>query len=205
MRESRLIWVHDLKGKTAGSGTEGSITDRMSRLAFSVMGISEENTALEPLGLEEGAEWTAEGWVQAAHSFAQVPNPGIPGADASGAEWIFLSYTEEELEAILSAAPWLYRGQLPAGILAGQEEAADTFGMKILLCASADMEEELAYEIAMAMDVNGPVYAGGHAFMSAMLEEEFLCQDLPIPLHDGARRYYEECGYLTEEQEGTAK
>ena len=77
--------------------------------------------------------------------------------------------------------------------------------MKILLGASADMEEELAYEIAMAMDVNGPVYAGGHAFMSAMLEEEFLCQDLPIPLHDGARRYYEECGYLMEEQEGTAK
>ena len=196
-KDSGLIWVHDLKGKTAGAGTEGSITDRMSRLAFSVMGISEENTALEPLGLEEGAEWTAEGWVQAAHSFAQVPNPGIPGADASGAEWIFLSYTEEELEAILNAAPWLYRGQLPAGILAGQEEAADTFGMKILLCASADMEEELAYEIAMAMDVNG--------FMSAMLEEEFLCQDLPIPLHDGARRYYEECGYLMEEQEGTAK
>ena len=204
-KDSGLIWVHDLKGKTAGAGTEGSITDQMSRLAFSVMGISEENTALEPLGLEEGAEWTAEGWVQAAHSFAQVPNPGIPGADASGAEWIFLSYTEEELEAILNAAPWLYRGQLPAGILAGQEEAADTFGMKILLCASADMEEELAYEIAMAMDVNGPVYAGGHAFMSAMLEEEFLCQDLPIPLHDGARRYYEECGYLMEEQEGTAK
>lgn len=204
-KDSGLIWVHDLKGKTAGAGTEGSITDRMSRLAFSVMGISEENTALEPLGLEEGAEWTAEGWVQAAHSFAQVPNLGIPGADASGAEWIFLSYTEEELEAILNAAPWLYRGQLPAGILAGQEEAADTFGMKILLCASADMEEELAYEIAMAMDVNGPVYAGGHAFMSAMLEEEFLCQDLPIPLHDGARRYYEECGYLMEEQEGTAK
>ena len=204
-KDSGLIWVHDLKGKTAGAGTEGSITDRMSRLAFSVMGISEENTALEPLGLEEGAEWTAEGWVQAAHSFAQVPNPGIPGADASGAGWIFLSYTEEELEAILNAAPWLYRGQLPAGILAGQEEAADTFGMKILLCASADMEEELAYEIAMAMDVNGPVYAGGHAFMSAMLEEEFLCQDLPIPLHDGARRYYEECGYLMEEQEGTAK
>ena len=55
------------------------------------------------------------------------------------------------------------------------------------------------------MYVNGPVYAGGHAFMSAMLEEEFLCQDLPIPLHDGARRYYEECGYLMEEQEGTAK
>ena len=204
-KDSGLIWVHDLKGKTAGAGTEGSITDRMSRLAFSVMGISEENTALEPLGLEEGAEWTAEGWVQAAHSFAQVPNPGTPGADASGAEWIFLSYTEEELEAILNAAPWLYRGQLPAGILAGQEEATDTFGMKILLCASADMEEELAYEIAMAMDVNGPVYAGGHAFMSAMLEEEFLCQDLPIPLHDGARRYYEECGYLMEEQEGTAK
>ena len=99
-KDSGLTWVHDLKGKTAASGTEGSITDRMSRLAFSVMGISEENTALEPLGLEEGAEWTAEGWVQAAHSFAQVPNPGIPGADASGAEWIFLSYTEEELEAI---------------------------------------------------------------------------------------------------------
>ncbi len=90
----------------------------------------------------------------------------------------------------------MYQGELPAGTFAGQQEAVPTFGVKVLLCASSDMDEELAYEIAMAMDVNGPVYAGGHAFMSAMLKKEFLCNDLPAPLHEGARRYYEERGYL---------
>ena len=50
-KDSGLIWVHDLKGKTAASGTEGSITARMCRRAFSALVISEYNRAVEPLGL----------------------------------------------------------------------------------------------------------------------------------------------------------
>lgn len=193
--DTGLSWVHDLKEGFIGTGTEGSVTERMSKLSLSVMGIDEENTYFEPLGLSEGMEWVLEDWALASHSFDEVPS-GSWQQVPEGTELVFLKYTQEELDAILKEAPFLYQGELPAGTFAGQQEAVSTFGVKVLLCASSDMDEELAYEIAMAMDVNGPVYAGGHGFMSAMLEEEFLCNDLPAPLHEGARRYYEESGYL---------
>jgi TRAP-type uncharacterized transport system substrate-binding protein len=34
--------------------------------------------------------------------------------------------------------------------------------------------------------------------MAAIKEKEFLCNELPIPLHDGARRYYQEAGFMKE-------
>jgi len=85
---------------------------------------------------------------------------------------------------------------IPAGTYNGQESDVPTFGMKVLLCASAEMDEDLAYEIARALDLNGPVYTGGHKFMAAMQEKDFLCNDLPIRLHEGAERYYREVGFL---------
>lgn len=88
--------------------------------------------------------------------------------------------------------------EIPAGTYIGQEETIPTFGTKVLLCASADMDEDLAYEIARALDLNGPVYTGGHRFMAAMQEKEFLCNELPIPLHEGAEKYYREAGFLAE-------
>ena len=60
------------------------------------------------------------------------------------------------------------------------------------------MDPDLAYEIARAMDLNGPTYAGGHRFMAAMLDETFLCNELPIPLHEGAETYYREMGFIKE-------
>ena len=58
------------------------------------------------------------------------------------------------------------------------------------------MDADLAYEIARALDLNGPRYTNEYRFMAAMQEKEFLCNDLPIPLHEGAKRYYQEAGFL---------
>lgn len=199
-RESGLLWVHELEGKTVMTGSEASATDRASETVFSAIGLEKQALTREKRGLEESAKWIKEGWADAAHSFCEVPNETALRL-SDEAEITFLAYTEEELSAILSSAPFFIRGEIPAGTYKGQEESVPTFGIQMLLCASSQMEEELAYEIAMAMDVNGAVYAGGHAFMGAMLDARFLCRDLPIPLHEGAERYYREQGYIQERKD----
>ena len=57
-------------------------------------------------------------------------------------------------------------------------------------------DEDLVHEIAWALEVNGPVYTAGEPFMRAMDDREFRASEIPIPLHDGAKRYYEEQGYF---------
>lgn len=54
------------------------------------------------------------------------------------------------------------------------------------------MDEDLVYSMTQALwesaDIMGELYPA----MSVLSDRDFLCEDLPIPLHDGAQRFYEE-------------
>lgn len=197
LQESGLAMVHDLKGKIISSGPAASRTELASEAAFAVLGIDAENTEIYSDGLSDSAEHVKRRTADAVHAFAPVPCKAHEEL-ANEFGTVFLSYTDEELEQILDAEPGYFKTVIPAGTYSGQENDVSTFGVKVLLCAQNDMDENLAYEIARAMDLNGPVYTGGLPFMSMIQEKEFLCSDLPIPLHAGAERYYREQGYLTD-------
>lgn len=69
----------------------------------------------------------------------------------------------------------------------------------VLLC-HREMSRDLAYKIAMAIDLRHERIPVDHLAGAAMTMKEF-CQGgvggpLTIPLHPGAKRYYEEKGYL---------
>lgn len=193
-KDSGLSYVHELNGNIA-VGTLASDTQQISALVCSILELDEGETEIKWKGLSEGAQAVKEGSVTAAHGFTAVPLEAHTSA-AAESEMVFLSYTDEELENILASDARLFGTEILAGTYPGQEDDVQTFGMKVLLCASTDMDEDLAYQIAMAMDVNGPVYTAEYPFLSRVQDKEFLSNDLPIPLHDGAARYYREMGYI---------
>ena len=107
-----------------------------------------------------------------------------------------LPYEAETVQELVGVYPWYCGAHLPAGTYAGQKEDVQTFGMKVLLCVRADMEDELAYQTAMALDIKGDAIAAAEPWLWAAADKEALCKELPIPLHEGAEAYYREIGYL---------
>ena len=197
LKKSELTQVNQLKGKIISSGPIASATELASNMVFEVMGMNLSNTEVYSDSLTNSVEHIKRETADAVHAFSTVPY-GAHEALAEEYETVVLEYTGEELEQILQMDERYFETVIPAGTYNGQDEDVPTFGMKVLLCASADMDEDLAYEIARALDLNGPTYTGGHRFMAAMQEKEFLCNDLPIRLHEGAKRYYEEAGFIKE-------
>lgn len=195
LESSGLTHVNQLKGKILSTGSKASVTELASGDVFSVMGIDSSNSELYSDSISASVQHVKRQTADASHAFSTIPN-GSHESIATEFGVSILSYTEEELDAILASDPRYFRTEIPAETYTGQDEAVPTFGVKVLLCASKEMDPDLAYEIARAMDLNGPVYAGGHRFMEAMLDEAFLCSDLPIPLHEGAEAYYREMGFL---------
>lgn len=198
-KDSGLTWVHELNGKRISAGARASATERASEAAASVVDLDGEETEWSACGLSDGADGLRNGTLDAAHGFARFPSEAFEVL-AGETETALLKYTEAELAEILAfgaakGRPYC-RLTVPAGAYPGQEEAYDTFGIKVLLCADASLEEELAYGIAKALDEKGPEYTAGHRFMALMQDKEFLSGDLPIPLHPGAERYYREMGYM---------
>ncbi|HKK96622.1 MAG TPA: TAXI family TRAP transporter solute-binding subunit, partial [Marivita sp.] len=61
------------------------------------------------------------------------------------------------------------------------------------LATSADLPEEHVYQITKAMYENLPFLQAIHPATKAMSIEAAIA-GLPVPLHPGAQRYYEEVG-----------
>lgn len=194
-KELGLSKVDELKGHPLAVGNEGSETAKVSGEVFDVLGIDEENTELWYYGIKGGADGIRDQWADGIHAFAGSPVPAYQELATEDAVR-FLSYTDEELDEILAGHPEYSKITIPAGIYENQNEEITTFCEKVLVCVSADMDEELVHEIAWALEVNGPVYTAGQAFMRAMDDKEFRTSEIPLPLHDGAERYYEEQGYF---------
>lgn len=195
LKSSGLETVRDLNGKIISSGPKASATELASDLVFDVLEIDREKSEIYSDSFSASAEHIKRETADAVHAFSTVPNR-VHEELASGYETVVLSYEEEDLNRIQELDERYFKTEIPAGTYNGQTEPVPTFGIKVLLCADEDMDEDLAYEIARALDLNGPVYTGGHRFMAAMQEKPFLCNELPIPLHEGAEAYYREAGFI---------
>ena len=184
-------YVHDLVGKRIGVGPQESTTELSARTAVTVLGLDQGGTQLLNCGLGDGARMVEQGELDAIHGFSGAPVGGLKEL-AQNQPCQLLKYTQEELEAILAENQSYYPVVIPAGTYAGQEEDVDTFGVKCLLCVDVSMDEELVYSMTQALwesaDIMGELYPA----MSVLSDRDFLCEDLPIPLHDGAQRFYEE-------------
>ena len=110
-----------------------------------------------------------------------------------------LEYTDEELQKILAASPFYVRATVPAGTYPGQTETLKTFGIKCLLCVDASMDEQLVYTITKILDESREELISAHPSLSNLSDPEYICSQLPIPLHPGAEKYYTEQGLLKTE------
>lgn len=186
-----ITYVHDLAGMRIGMGPKGSITEISARTVVETLGLDQMGTELENCSLEGGAEMVLSGEMAAIHGFVGVPSAGlIELTDQIPCRP--LEYTPEELDAILARNSLYFRTAIPAGTYAGQLHSIPTFGVKCLLCVDDSMDEELVYTLTRTLWDSMDVLAESHPALASMTQDGFLWEGLPIPLHDGAARFYEE-------------
>lgn len=195
LKSSGMEYVHDLLGKRVAVGPAASATENSTLDAFNVMGIDANNTSLENLGLGDGADAVGDGILDAAFGFAGLPIGGQLNLAATK-DIVVLDYTQEEIDAILAGNAAYIQSTIPAGTYTGQDKETKTFGVKCLIIVSAEMDEDLVYDLCKAMNENTADMAAGNALLSQMTDPAFLCTDMPIPLHDGAVKYFTELGLI---------
>ena len=195
LKDSGLKYVHDLLGKRVAVGPAASATENSCLDAFNVMGIDANNTSLENLGLGDGADSVGDGILDAAFGFAGLPIGGQLNLAATK-DIVVLDYTQEEIDAILESNDAYIQSTIPAGTYTGQDYDTMTFGVKCLVIVNADMDESLVYDMCKAMNENSADMAAGNALLNEMTDPSFLCTNMPIPLHDGAAKYYGELGLI---------
>lgn len=195
LKSSGLTYIHDLLGKRVAVGPAASATENATLAAFAAMDITKDNTSLENLGLGDGADSVGDGILDAAFGFAGLPIGGQLNLAATKEIQVH-DMTQEEIDKVLAGNAAYIQTKIPAGTYTGQDNDANTFGVKCLIIVTADMDADLVYDLCKAMNEHTEEMAAGNALLKDMTDPSFLCTQMPIPLHDGAQKYYSEQGLI---------
>ena len=79
---------------------------------------------------------------------------------------------------------------------AGTDEDSQTFGVKATFVTSADVPDDVVYEVVKAVFENFDRFKGLHPAFANLTEEEMISAGLSAPLHPGAEQYYKERGWI---------
>lgn len=190
-KEQNAYYVQDLQGLRIGVGPENSTSELAAQVVIEALRLNQLDTVQVNCGLGAGTEMIINGELDAIHGFSGIPIGGLSTL-AEKTSCRVLQYTPDELKSILAYNTIYTPGIIPAYTYQDQIQDIETFGVKCLLCVDASMDDELVYAITEAIWNNRELLSQAHPSMSAMEENEYLFKNLPIPLHNGAERFYTE-------------
>lgn len=171
----------------AGSGVYQSVMDFLSYSNMTMDDIQPQY-----LSFSESSDALKNGTIDAAFITAGLPNPAIQDlATARNIE--LLSLDDATIAALCADKPYAPY-TIAAGTYDGQEKDAKTVAINSVLLASAEMDEELVYQITKVLYENASEI--NHVAASFIKLDNALSGVPAEMIHPGALRYYTEMGIL---------
>ncbi|MGB0497298.1 MAG: TAXI family TRAP transporter solute-binding subunit [Rubricella sp.] len=181
------------QGAALGRQNSGTIGSNDAILSNFGVNLYEDFTLVEG-GYGPSAEALQNGQVEGISTPAGDPVGAVSQLLASaGDDVTILDFTDEELAQADGGRDLWFRYVIEAGTYPGQDEDINTIAQPNFLATHADIPEEHVYEITRTIYENLPFLQAIHPATNAM-SLEVAINGLPVPLHPGAARYYQEQG-----------
>lgn len=184
-----------MKGETLSlgkknSGTLGSNTVLLSNLGADV----EKDYSLIYVGYGPSADAMQNGQAGGMSTPAGAPVSAVTKAMANmGDEVVVLDFTDEQLKQADGGMELWTRYVIPAETYPGQKKEIKTIAQPNFLSVRADVDEDAVYQITKTIYENLSFLNAIHGATKAMAIEKAIA-GLPMPLHPGAAKYYQEVG-----------
>ena len=107
----------------------------------------------------------------------------------------FIPLDEAVLAPLIENAPYYVMTKIPRGIYKGVNEAVTTLGVKATLMTSENTPDDLVYDLTKAYFENIDAVTSSHPALANVTARNAR-DGLIAPLHPGARKYYQEQGWL---------
>ena len=186
----------DLQGKRVNVGNPGSGQRATMEVVLDVLGWSMDDFALaSELAPAEQAAALGDNNVDAIIYTVGHPNGSIQEA-ASTTETVLVPVTGAEIEALIADNPYYAAATIPGGMYDGSPNDTSTFGVKATFVTSANVPDDVIYEVVRAVFDNFDRFKGLHPAFANLQQEEMVSAGLSAPLHPGAERYYREQGWI---------
>jgi uncharacterized protein len=195
-KEAGIKTFADLKGKrfnvgNPGSGTRASLQELLDAMGWK---LSDFSLASELKADEHGAalcDNKIDGFIYGVgHPSANIQDP----TTTCGAKLVPL--TGPAIDRLIAERPYYARATIPAGLYANNPQATSTYGVLATLVTSSKVPDDTVYNLAKAVFDNFEAFKRLHPAFAHLKPQDMIKDGLSAPLHDGARKYYREKGWL---------
>lgn len=191
--ESGIESLEDLKGKAVSVGAPKSGTELNARAVFEAAGLSYDDLGkIEYLPFAESVELIKNRQLDATLQSAGLGVASIRDLASSVAISV-VPIPEDVVSAI--GDPAYQAAVIPAGTYDGQDQDVPAAKVTNVLVSHDEVDEELGYQMTKSLFENLDQLANAHAAAKA-ISLEGAADDMAVPLHPGAERYFREAGVL---------
>jgi TRAP transporter TAXI family solute receptor len=187
-RDSRIREVGDLRGRRIGVGPPGSGTALTAGLILQAFGIDESAVHVEQLQFNDAADRLVKGTLHAMFDTAIYPAASVTMATRAGARLMPLA--GPPIERLRHEYPFLRVTVIPRDTYPGGAQTIRTIGVDSLLVCRRDLDETLVYDLTRRFFEALPSMSSSQGALRFMDLDQ--APATPIPLHDGAARFYRE-------------
>jgi TRAP transporter TAXI family solute receptor len=186
-----------LRGMPVSMGVDGPGPIESNRLLLSHLGIDvDDSFDLAFMNYQQSAAALGRGDIMAMSTPIRPPAPHVQNLLAtSNNRHALLSFTDEQIEQADGGLGLWTPYVIPAATYPGQDQDIQTVAKSNLLVVRKDIDDEAVYQVTKAMFENLDFLRNIHDAMYETSLDRALV-GIPMPLHPGALRYYQEVGLL---------
>ena len=194
--EAGIASFDDLKGKRVNVGNPGSGQLATMEVVLAAKGWTMGDFALaSELKPAEQAAALGDNKVDAIIYTVGHPNGSIQEA-VSTTPSVLVPVEGEAIDKLIAENAFYAAATIPGGMYEGTPNDTKTFGVKATFVTSADVPDDVIYQVVKAVFDNFDRFKGLHPAFANLKEGDMVSAGLSAPLHPGAAKYYNERGWI---------
>ena len=193
--DSGINSIADLKGKPVALQPKGNTAEFISLQALEVYGLKPGDLGrISNVSYTDAVSLMKDNNAQAFTLGTTVPASSIMDL-ASARDIKLIPIPDDKFQAMRKLNPGYTKLVIPKGSYPKQTADVQTIGYATHVIARCDLDENVVYKVLKGMADNKADLTAVAQAMSG-LTPKMMAEDIGVPLHKGAMRYYKEVGAL---------
>ncbi len=189
LSDTGITTLSDLNGKVVGLGSKGGAMDSLFRQLFDILGIVPADIYND--GWAATVSALSDGTIDAGITMQLAPAAALVELQATK-DVTFLTFSDEELDTLKELNPAFSDSVIAAGSYNSITEDIKTVGDIAVMCCSADMPDDVVYDLVKTTFEHQDDMRLTHNAMANWSIER--AASVIAQYHPGALKYYDEMG-----------
>ena len=195
LADSGINSIADLKGKSIAVQPKGNTAELISQQILQSVGLSYQSAKVSFVNsYTDAAALLKDGHAQVFTLGTTVPASSVMDV-AAGRDIKLIGVTDEIVAAMRKLNPGYVKGAIKAGTYPKQTQDVPVIIYSTHLVVSCGLPEQTVYQMTKAMAANVQDMAAINKAM-AVLTPRMMAEDIGVPFHPGAVKYYKEVGAM---------